>query len=145
MSDWFVERTTYDRKIVNRAGAESSVTMRPLNAGDQAEFNEIQLLSDGEGGGEGVVRPGRIKILTVERAVVSWTIPGPGPTAETIAQLDPFVFEQLFELASFGNPPEGEGSEAWQKAQAAREGGEVVPLEREREPEPSEPAAAGTS
>src|SRR3954462_2543813 len=108
---WFVERETYTRKIIDpESKKEAEVTMRPLNAGDRAEFNEIRLLSDGEGGGEGQLQPGRMQLLAVERAVVTWTIPGPGPTAETIAQLDPRVFDQLYELVSFGNPPEGEGS-----------------------------------
>jgi hypothetical protein len=142
---WFVERETYVRKIVDpESKEEAEVTMRPLNAGDRAEFNEIRLLSDGEGGGEGTLRPGRMQLLTVERAVVSWTIPGPQPSAEAIFQLDPRVFDQLYELVSFGNPPEAEGSEAWRKAQKTDEpgeGGEVVPLEK---PEP-EHAAAGTS
>lgn len=133
--DWFVQRETYTRKILHPASkAEAEVTMRPLNAGDRAEFNEIRLLSDGEGGGEGVLQPGRIQLLTVERAVVEWTIPGPGPTAASIAQLEPNIFEQLWDLVSFGNPPDAEGSAAWEKWKAEqadeppKEGGEVVPL-----------------
>lgn len=122
MNEWFVERTTYTRKITHPdSGSEAEVTMRPLNAGDRAEFNEIRLLSseDGEGRGEGQLRPGRMQLLAVERAIVSWTIPGPGPTAETIAQLDPRIFDQLYAHVSFGNP----------KAEAQEEGGgDVVPL-----------------
>lgn len=146
--DWFVQRETYTRKIVHPASkAEAEVTMRPLNAGDRAEFNEIRLLSDGEGGGQGIMSPGRIQLLTVERAVVTWTIPGPGPTAETIAQLDPVIFEQLWELVSFGNPPDAEGSEAWKKAQSnePREGGEVVPLSSDELKTELEPRAEKAS
>lgn len=112
-NEWFVERTTYERTIRHPdTKAEAVLTMRPLNAGDRAEFNEIRLLSsdDGSGGGEGQLRPGRMQLLAVERAVVAWTIPGPGPTAEAIAQLDPRVFDQIYGHVSFGNPdpPEGE-------------------------------------
>ena len=148
MPSWFVQRETYDRKIIYPGtDDEASVTMRPLNAGDRAEFNEIRLLSDGAGGGEAQMQPGRMQLLTVERAVVSWTIPGPGPSAETIQQLDPRVFDQLYELVSFGNPPDGEGSQAWEKWNAAKqgepskEGGDVVPLPSGEKPE----SAAATS
>lgn len=109
MSEWFVERTTYTRKIKAASGAEAEVVMRPLNAGDRAEFNEIQLFQDEDGEGSGRLRPGRMQLLMVERAVVSWTIPGPGPSSESIAQLDPRIFDQLYDAVSFGNPPEEEG------------------------------------
>jgi hypothetical protein len=68
--------------------------------------------------------------------------PGPRPDAETIAQLDPRVFDQLYELVSFGNPPEGRREQKWQKAQdeksdEPREGGDGRPFaERRSEQEP---------
>lgn len=104
-SGWFVERTTYERTIKHPSGAEATVTFRPLNAGDRAELNEIRLLSNEDGSGSGKLEPGRMQILAVARAVVSWTIPGPGPSEESIQQLDPRVFDELYKNVSFGNPP----------------------------------------
>jgi hypothetical protein len=136
MSDWFVKNDTYDREIEHPVTKEkATVTMRPLNAGDRAEFNEIRLLysapdeDGGEAETEGAIRPGRMQILAVRRALVSWTIDMP-ITDATVQQLDPRVFDQIYGHVSFGNP----------KAQEVVEG-TAVPLRRDA----PAPAAAAAS
>lgn len=58
------------------------------------------------GSENGDMRPemklGTMRMLSVTRAVVDWTIPGPKPNADTIAALHPSVFEQLWDAISFG-------------------------------------------
>lgn len=105
MTEWFVNRDTYTVDIEHPDTKEkATVTMRPLNAGDRAEFNEIRILQsdDDDGASEGSIRPGRMQLLTVERAVTEWTLPQP-PSSATIANLDPRVFDQIYEAVSFGN------------------------------------------
>lgn len=106
MTRWTVDRgKTYDREVKHPDGTEETVTFRPLDAGDRAEFHEIRILSEGEG----AMRTGRISVLMVERAVVAWTLKeedgSPLPvTSAIINALEPSVFDQLYEHVSFGNP-----------------------------------------
>lgn len=107
MTRWTVDRgKTYDRPVKHPDGTEETVTFRPLDAGDRAEFNEIRILSEGEG----AMRTGRISVLMVERAVIAWTLKeedGVTPlplTSAIINALDPSVFDQLYEHVSFGDP-----------------------------------------
>lgn len=106
MTRWTVDRgKTYDREIKHPNGTVETVTLRPLDAGDRAEFNEIRILSEGEG----AMRTGRISVLMVERAVVAWTLKeedgSPLPvTSAIINALEPSVFDQLEEHVSFGDP-----------------------------------------
>lgn len=105
MTSWTVDRgKTYDREVRHPDGTVETVTFRPLDAGDRAEFNEIRILSEGEG----AVRTGRISVLMVERAIISWTLKQDGEplpvTSAIINALDPSVFDQLYEHVSFGDP-----------------------------------------
>lgn len=105
MTQWTVNRgETYDRKVKHPDGTEETVTFRPLDAGDRAEFNEIKILAEGEGS----VQTGRIQLMMVERSIVRWTLEQDGaplpPTLDVIRSLDPNVFDQLYEHVSFGKP-----------------------------------------
>jgi hypothetical protein len=104
----FVTHETYTR-TVKLGESEWQVTLRPLSAGDRAAIQDLTRVSSG---GEDVgLQLGTMQMLTVTRAVVTWTLPQP-PTAETIAALHPDLFEQIFELTSFGEIPAEEGAAA---------------------------------
>lgn len=104
-NEWFTPRDTYERPIVHpESGAEATVTYRPLNAGDRAELNEMRVLDDGAGGGEGRYSLAQQQLRATEMAVVAWTLPGPSPTPESIRQLDPKVFDLIYKHVSFGKP-----------------------------------------
>jgi hypothetical protein len=104
MRSWTVKRDTYERKVKHPDGGEETVWLRPLNAGDRAEFNEIKVLAEGDG----AIQTGRIQLLMVERAVVDWTLEQDGAklpiSSEIIRQLEPAVFDQLYDHVSFGDP-----------------------------------------
>jgi hypothetical protein len=129
---WTVDTTkTYTREI-EHGKEKATVTMRPLDAGDRAELSEIRLML-AEGGDEGILSAGRIKILTVAKAIVSWTIPSPNsepfePTEQNIRTLEPDVFEQLFDHVSFGTP-EAEKIEADLEAEATEVPDDPLELE----------------
>lgn len=103
-TSWTVKRDTYERKVKHPDGTEETVWLRPLNAGDRAEFNEIKVLAEGDGS----IQTGRIQLLMVERALVDWTLQQDGAklpiSSEIIRQLEPSVFDQLYEHVSFGDP-----------------------------------------
>lgn len=104
---WVTSSELYTRKVWNEAGEEAEVTLRLLNAGDKAEVEDQQQVRvDAD---EETVTPemrmGSMKHLIVNRALVSWTLPLPPPTEAIVASLDDGIFQQLFALASFGQPP----------------------------------------
>lgn len=123
-TSWTVKRDTYERKVKHPDGTEETVWLRPLNAGDRAEFNEIKVLAEGDG----AIQTGRIQLLMVERAVVDWTLEQDGSklpiSSEIIRQLEPSVFDQLYEHVSFGDPD----------VKKAMIGGLAVVEQRERKP-----------
>lgn len=102
----FVQTETYRRDLhapIRKPGDPPDevvgwVELRPLNAGDRAEFNEIKLQASG-----GQYSIGLIQLLMVERAVEAWSFETP-PTLDTIRMLDPDIFDQIFEHVSLGNP-----------------------------------------
>lgn len=104
--DPFVSRETYKRDIhrpIRKPGDPPDevvgwVEFRPLNAGDRAEFNEIRLSQDG-----GSVDVGLIQLLMTKRAIVSWSFEK-DPTVDVIRQLDPAIFDEIYEYVSLGNP-----------------------------------------
>lgn len=108
MTQWTVNRAdTYNRTIRHPDGTEATVTFRPLDAGDRAEFNEIRIVGED---GESAVQTGRIQLLAVARAIVDWTLEQDGAklpiSVDMIRQLEPAVFDQLYEHTSFGRPVE---------------------------------------
>lgn len=105
MTDWFTRRDTYDRTIEHPDDSEAkiTVTLRPLNAGDRAELQEMQIVDDGEGGGEGKVSLARQQVRAMQLALVAWSLPE-ALSPDTIAQLEPKVFDAIYKHVSFGNP-----------------------------------------
>lgn len=107
---WFTETATYDVPLEHE-GEKATVTLRPLDAGDRAELQDTMRmeLAAEEGSDEGRITPemkmGSMRMLTVERAVVSWTLPGPGPTRASVRSLHPDVFEKIFESVQWGKRP----------------------------------------
>jgi hypothetical protein len=79
------------------------VELRPLNAGHVAQMNELKLKSDGAS-----IDLGAAKVLAVEFALVNWSLPSP-ITVDTIKQLNPMVFEQIYELVDGGEGANGSG------------------------------------
>jgi hypothetical protein len=102
---WVTEQKTYDRKVKDpSSGEEATVTFRPLNAGDEADIDESALEITADGIAR--MRSGLQKFLTLERAVVAWTIPGVEPTAHGIRHLQSAVVDELMQHVSFGVVPE---------------------------------------
>lgn len=86
-----------------RARLTGWVELRPLNAGHVAQMNELKLKSDGAS-----IDLGAAKVLAVEFALVNWSLPSP-PTSDVIKQLNPMVFEQIYELVDGGEGANGSG------------------------------------
>lgn len=108
MSDggWFTSAALYTRRVKNEHGALATVTLRPLNSGDKSDLEDtVRMIAAENGDLTPELKVGTMKRLTVERAVQSWTLPGPTPTAATIAALNPHIFEQIFALCTFSNEP----------------------------------------
>lgn len=107
------------------------VELRPLNAGDRAEFNELKIASDGDAG----IDVGLIQLLMVDRALVSWSFERT-KSVETIRVLDPDVFDQIWGHVSMGNPTL---ADAVDDLKADGEPDPTAPA-----PEPAATAAAGS-
>ena len=107
----FVTKETYARKIKDPETGEATweVDFRVLSGGDRAKLlDAVRIDSVGEVGQTTELRMGLMQTLTIEAAVVAWRGPGFDETPitrQTIADLHPAVYEQIFELASFGTPP----------------------------------------
>lgn len=106
-----------------RSAYTMTVELRPLDAGDMAELQEIRLRENG-----GAVAIGENKLLAVEKAIVGWSLPT-APTRDAIRQLNPIVFEKLWELVDVGEGPTVPASEP---AKPERQ-----PEARQEEPEPA--------
>lgn len=117
---WFTSTDTYAVEVWSIAAPErngdgtekpgegetATVTMRPLNAGDQADIQDILRMeySDDEGDdNRSQLAIGSMRRMSVEKACVDWNIPGPKPTPEAIRQLAPVVFEQIYAHVRLGN------------------------------------------
>jgi hypothetical protein len=90
------------------------VELRCLNSGDKAELEDIVQMERGDDEEQTAkIRIGRMKTLTVERAITAWGLPGANvePTAATIVQLHPETFDQIFALVTFGTRPPDEAPE----------------------------------
>lgn len=99
------EQATIDAEL-ERLKAEYTMTvkLRPLDAGDVARISELRL---GVGGAS--IQLGEAKLLAVELALEAWTL-DVNPTRESIAQLNPIVFEQIYDLIDVGEGTVGAGS-----------------------------------
>lgn len=98
---WFVDGT-YDVEVINSAGEKASVTLRKLNAGDQAAIHDSIAVSEDAA----EIKLGTIKLLMVTRAVEKWDLPL-APTEASIKSLEPAVFDQIVEAVEFGGSPLG--------------------------------------
>lgn len=83
-------------------GNTAEVTYRPLNAGDHAAIQDV-LRSTNQDEDRWALELGSMRILAVEKAVVDWTIPGAKPTPESIRQLAPPVFDQIYAHVRLGS------------------------------------------
>jgi hypothetical protein len=124
-SGWFVRAETYDRDIydpdspvVKDAHGEpvkddhdvivherqGKVTLRPLNSGDRTELEDNVRMEVGNEEATPQMLLGTMRRMTVERAIVGWTLEEDVNTM-TIRRLNPGVFEQIFAAITFGNVP----------------------------------------
>lgn len=101
---FFISAETYTKTIKSPDGEEGEVTLRRLNAGDQAAIQDTLRMSLDENA-DASLAIGTMRMLTVERALVKWSWPGPQPSPEAISQLEPEVFEQIFSFVEIGTPP----------------------------------------
>jgi hypothetical protein len=98
---------TYERTYDDPDGSDEklTVTLRPLNAGAAAAIEDTIAMEIGENEQPvASVRLGRLKLLHVQHAVVSWSLPV-SPTAETIARLHPDVLNAIFADIRRGSVP----------------------------------------
>lgn len=104
MADWFTRRDAAKHQIeLPGSDEKAEVELRPLNAGDVAAMNELKLSGEGAS-----LALGEVKLLTVERALVGWSL-GREITPDTIRQLNPLVFEQIHALVDIGGGADGTG------------------------------------
>lgn len=100
------ERREREEEI--RAAMTAEVELRPLNAGDMALLNELRLEQDGAS-----IQLGAVKLRTVQLALVGWSLQENGTlkpiTPDTIKQLNPFVFDQIYRLVDVGEGANGSG------------------------------------
>ncbi len=125
MANPFVQHETYESELVDpRDGERWTATLRVLNAGDRAVLQDETVLESDDSGGERLRVPmGRLRLLTVERALVSWTLPLPASRA-AIEVLHEDVFDQLFAACRFSTTADAEA-------------GPTVPQTDEPSPAPS--------
>lgn len=101
---FFISNETYKRTITDPvSGEEAEVELRPLNAGDRAALEDTIRMEAGDSNPQ--VLLGTMRRLTVERALVGWSLEV-SPTPETIKSLNPDVFEQIFEHVNMGGVTE---------------------------------------
>jgi hypothetical protein len=113
MANPFTPTETYEVTITDPDdGEEWQVTMRVLNAGDRAMLQDQLRVEMREDDDTEVARipMGTMRLLTVDRAVVRWTLPTPKSTA-SIASLREELFEQLFDAARFSSDDGSEDEE----------------------------------
>jgi hypothetical protein len=141
-SDWFVGGETYRRTITHPITGENGwVDLRPLNAGDRAELQDLVRMQfssqDDDTADEtsAALRVGAMQLLTLERAIVEWSLPSP-PSPVTIRQLHPEVFSQIYAEVSWGRVPPPETEE---------EKGHPLPAPPDASASPSEPGDDKTS
>lgn len=126
MANPFVQNEIYEVELVDPRDDEKwTATMRVLNAGDRAALqDETVIEEDSSGEDRARVPMGRLRMLAVERALVSWTLPLP-VSSEAIHCLHEDLFDQLYknvrtstEAATTG-PPTGPQTDALKPAPLA--------------------------
>jgi hypothetical protein len=100
---FFIDQAPYEREIEAPSGEKGTVKLRRLNAGDQAAIQDTLRMSINEDA-DASMAIGTMRMLTVRRALVGWSWM-PSPTPETISQLEPEVFEQIYSYCEMGTPP----------------------------------------
>lgn len=98
------EKPPDEKKGTPGKGEKATVTLRRLNAGDQAAIQDTLRMGIGEGA-DATPALGTMRMLTVQKSLVDWTLPGPKPSPEAISQLDPEVFDQIYAHCEIGTPP----------------------------------------
>jgi hypothetical protein len=107
---WFIDAgKTRTITVTNPDTADTAeVELRQLDAGAQAEIQDtlVVRLAQEAGQGEDVdvdvqAKMGTLKLITVEKAIVRWTLPV-DVTPAVIRQLHPKVLEQIF--TAIGEP-----------------------------------------
>ena len=99
---FFTKPEPYKREV-EFEGEKGEITLRRLNAGDQAAIQDTLRMSISEDS-DASLAIGTMRMLTVQRALLDWDW-HPKPTPETIAQLEPDVFEQIYSFCEIGTPP----------------------------------------
>jgi hypothetical protein len=110
---FFSDGETYWRDIRRKVGGKERVErieLRPLMAGDRADLQDAVRfgVTDEEGDETGAteLRVGTMRLLTVTRALVSWTLPK-AISLSSVRALHPDVFSQIYDEVSWGEiPPE---------------------------------------
>lgn len=110
MANPFVQNETYEFELVDARDDEKwTVTMRVLNAGDRAALqDETVIEEDASGEDRARVPMGRLRMLAVQRALVSWTLPLP-VSAEAIHCLQDDLFDQLYANVRTSGKSEAQG------------------------------------
>jgi len=118
VAGWFTSTDSYTETIYSVSGPEldesgkvtkepvgdkATVTMRALNAGDQADIQDILRMEMGDDSDRSQLALGSMRRMSVEKSLIDWSIPGPKPTPESIRQLSPEVFEQIYSYVKLGN------------------------------------------
>lgn len=111
MGGFFITAETYTKTVKGSGGEEGTVTLRRLNAGDQAAIQDTLRMSLDEGS-DASLAIGSMRMLSVERALIDWDWDGPKPSPEAISQLEPEVFEQIYSFVEIGTPPTPEQKES---------------------------------
>lgn len=105
-ASWFTSAATRTVTIPHPADADASleIVLRSLDAGDKASLEDALALDleAAAGAGGATIPLGKLKLLTVEMALVSWSIPE-AVTASTIRRLHPDVFEAIFQAVEMGS------------------------------------------
>ena len=108
---FFTRSATYKRTIKDPdTGDEATITLRPLNAGDRAELQDLTRMQMGDEG-SAELRLGQMQLITVSRAIVDWTLDEP-TTPEAVAMLHPDVFDDIYSHISWGSVPTEEPADA---------------------------------
>ena len=108
---FFTCSATYKRTIKDPdTGDEATITLRPLNAGDRAELQDLTRMQMGDEG-SAELRLGQMQLITVSRAIVDWTLDEP-TTPEAVAMLHPDVFDDIYSHISWGSVPVEEPADA---------------------------------
>lgn len=101
---FFIKTEPYTREVEAPDGEKGTVTLRRLNAGDQAAIQDTLRMSLSEDA-DASLAIGTMRMLTVNRALLDWSWPGPKPSPEAVSQLEPEVFEQIYAFVEIGSPP----------------------------------------